>query len=188
MVRASSRETPASFDSLLKLGVTGHIRSICPSALLPLQLIEQLPAELDSAVADALGEMHQPVQVGAGDFALAPRHRRRVAISFVAGILNCSAAFSTASRSSVASTSPTHIAFLAARWMVHLTGCGGSCGLRATSVFLGRQLRQQVRPVARDNAADFRVDLRDIVETLLDLLADQLKFFRAERTSVQEFY
>jgi hypothetical protein len=59
--------------------------------------------------------------------------------------------------------------------------------LRATSVFLGRKLRQQVRPVAGNNAADFGVDLRDVVEAFLNLLAEHLKFFSAERPAVQKF-
>jgi len=48
--------------------------------------------------------------------------------------------------------------------IVHLVGGSGS-GLRATSFIFRRQLGQQVRPVASDDAADFRVDLGNVVET-----------------------
>jgi hypothetical protein len=42
--------------------------------------------------------------------------------------------------------------------MVHVAGWDGGCGLRATSILLGRKLGQQVRPVASDDAADFVID------------------------------
>jgi hypothetical protein len=62
-------------------------------------------------------------------------------------------------------------------------GCG-VCGLRTTSVFFGWKLGQQVGPVARDDAAYLVVDLGDIVEVFLNLLAEHFKLFRAERTAV----
>jgi hypothetical protein len=48
------------------------------------------------------------LKVGAGDFAFAAAHRR-TAISFAAHCLNSFAAFSMASASVLASTSPTHV-------------------------------------------------------------------------------
>jgi hypothetical protein len=45
-----------------------------------------------------------------------------------------------------------------------------------------------VRPVASDDAAYFVVDGTDDLEALLDLPADQFKFFRTEGTAVQEFH
>src|SRR5262249_27234570 len=51
------------------------------------------------------------------------------------------------------------------------------------SVFLWWELGQQVRPVASDDAAYFVIHGADVVE-LLDLLADHLELFRAERPAV----
>jgi hypothetical protein len=68
-------------------------------------------------------DMMRPIalEVGPSDFALAARHRcptlrahrRRTAISFVAGVLNCSAAVLMASASSTALTSPSHVCLAA---------------------------------------------------------------------------
>src|SRR5262249_31053321 len=51
-----------------------------------------------------------------------------------------------------------------------------------------QKLGQPVRPVAGDDAADFGIDLSNVVEAFLDLLADHLQIFRAERAAVQEFH
>jgi hypothetical protein len=58
--------------------------------------------------------MMRPValEVGAGDFTLAPGHRR-IAISLAAGTLNSAAAFSITVASSGASTSPSQTALAA---------------------------------------------------------------------------
>src|SRR5262249_16618752 len=45
-----------------------------------------------------------------------------------------------------------------------------------------------MRPVASNDPAYLGVDLGDVVEALLDLLAEHLKFIRIERTAVQEFH
>src|SRR6266566_2281028 len=52
---------------------------------------------------------------------------------------------------------------------------------------LRRKLRQQVRPVALHDAADFVVDGADVVESLYPL-ADHFKFVRTERATVQKFH
>jgi hypothetical protein len=113
-------------------------------------------------------------------------HRRR-AINQAAGISRSLANLSIASRSSLAWTVPSQMSLCATR---KTSKVDSSCGLgfRATSVFLGRQLRQQVWPVAGDDAAYFGIDLRDVVEALLNLLADHVELFRTERATVQEFH
>jgi hypothetical protein len=63
---------------------------------------------------------------------------------------------------------------------------------RSTTAFIAsflfrRQRGKQVRPVASDDAAYFGVDLSDVVEALLNLLADHLELFPTERAAVQEF-
>jgi hypothetical protein len=45
-----------------------------------------------------------------------------------------------------------------------------------------------VRPLPSDDAAYFVVDLGDVVEAFLDLLADHLELFRAKRAAVQKFH
>jgi hypothetical protein len=40
---------------------------------------------------------------------------------------------------------------------------------------VGRKLGQQMGPVALDNAANFRVDLRDVIETGFNLPPDQIE-------------
>ena len=55
------------------------------------------------------------------------------------------------------------------------------------AVLLRRKLRQQVRPVASDNATYFVVDGSYDLEAFLDLPADQFKLLRAEGATVQEF-
>jgi hypothetical protein len=52
------------------------------------------------------------LEIAVGDFALAAGHRR-TAINLLAGTLCSAAAFSTASRSSAASTSPAHVCLAA---------------------------------------------------------------------------
>ena len=69
------------------------------------------------------------MEVGAGDLALAPCHRRCVAISLAAGISRSFATVSIASRSSVASTVASHTAFEAALKTSKDESIGGS-GLR----------------------------------------------------------
>jgi hypothetical protein len=59
--------------------------------------------------------------------------------------------------------------------MIHVASCGGCCGgLRAivTSFVVRRKLREQVRPVAGDDASYFVVNDADVVERL-DLLSEQ---------------
>src|SRR5258706_10120543 len=68
------------------------------------------------------------LEVDAGDFAFAPCHRRCVAISLLAGMLRSFATFSIASRSSVASTVPSHMALWAWRYPSQEDG-GDACGL-----------------------------------------------------------
>ena len=66
------------------------------------------------------------LEVGAGDFALVPCHRRCVAISLAAGISRCFATLSIASRSSVASTVPSQMALCATRKTSQVDSGGGS--------------------------------------------------------------
>jgi hypothetical protein len=56
--------------------------------------------------------------------------------------------------------------------------------ISSPSVSFWRKLLEQVRPVARDDAAYLVVDLGDVVEAFLNLLAEHFKLFRAERTAV----
>jgi hypothetical protein len=67
----------------------------------------------------------------AGARALPPHYRRRVAISLLAGMLRSFATFSIASRSSFATTMPSHMALWAWRYTSHDEGadaCGsGDC-------------------------------------------------------------
>src|SRR5712671_1542482 len=55
------------------------------------------------------------------------------------------------------------------------------------SVSFWRKLLEQVRPVARDDAAYLVVDLGDVVEAFLNLPADHLELLRAEGPTVHEF-
>jgi hypothetical protein len=43
-----------------------------------------------------------------------------------------------------------------------------------------------MRPVALDNAANFRVDLRDVIETGFNLLPDHFQFFGLQRLAMAE--
>ncbi len=87
-----------------------------------------------SRAADLLGGESYVVRplaakLGLRDFTLAD-HRRRVAISQLAGMLRSFATFSIASRSSVASTVPSHMALWAWRYTSQ-DDSGGACGLVA---------------------------------------------------------
>lgn len=55
-------------------------------------------------------------------------------------------------------------------------------------VFFRWKLGQQVRPLTRDDPADFGIDGGDDLETFLDLPADHLKVLRAQGPAVQEFH
>src|SRR5258706_14017598 len=57
---------------------------------------------------------------------------------------------------------------------------------RPLSFVFRRKFLQQVRPVASDDPPYLVVDLGDVVEAFLNLLAEHLKLFRAEGTAVQE--
>jgi hypothetical protein len=92
-----------------------HVPSIAPRRTVGRKAV-YLFAVLEAA--DPVGRERDVVrplalEVGAGDLALAARHRRCTAISFFAGCLNSFAAISMASRLSTASISPTHWRFAA---------------------------------------------------------------------------
>jgi hypothetical protein len=56
------------------------------------------------------------------------------------------------------------------------------------SFSLWRKLLQQVRPVARDNAAYLVIDGGGVVVAFLDLPAKHFKVLRADGATVQEFH
>src|SRR5262249_22042875 len=84
-------------------------------------------------------DMMRPVsmQVGAGDFALAPRHRR-LAYRRRTSILNSSAAFTIAVASSGASTEPSQTDFDAILNISQRMGAGGSGFFAMPAVWGGR--------------------------------------------------
>jgi hypothetical protein len=62
----------------------------------------------------------------------------------------------------------------------------GSDALKCASL-VGRKLGQQMRPVALDNTANFRVDFRDVIETGFNLLPDHFQVFGLQRLAMQKF-
>jgi hypothetical protein len=52
---------------------------------------------------------------------------------------------------------------------------------------VGRKLGQQMRPVALHDAANFRIDFRNVIEPGFNLPPDQFQFFGVQRTAMQKF-